>query len=104
MPNPISVIQGLVIKGNVLINRHLDPKYPMSLGISPCLGTGLPCDQPTVRPAVLHVLHPDSLHPEAVTARTTFIHGCCAMVVLKPPLKEPTNSPFAPCCTSVPLH
>jgi len=79
MPNPISVIQGLVIKGNVLINRHLDPKYPMSLGISPCLGTGLPCDQPTVSPAVLNVVH-----PEAATAWTAFTLDFCSISAQQP--------------------
>jgi hypothetical protein len=47
MPNPISVTDGLVIKGNVLVNWHADPKRFMSLGLSPCTA-GMPCKQTTV--------------------------------------------------------
>ena len=53
MPNPISVTEGLVIRGNVFVNWHSDFKYFMSLGLGACTGTGLPCEQSTVRPALL---------------------------------------------------
>jgi hypothetical protein len=48
LPNPVSMHQGLVIKGNVFVNHHRT--YPnMALGLDPCYNTGLPCDTPTVR-------------------------------------------------------
>lgn len=48
MPNPLSVTQGFVIKGNVFVNPHRS--YPsMSLGLAACEKTGLPCDPTTVR-------------------------------------------------------
>jgi hypothetical protein len=47
MPNPVSMHQGLVIKGNVFVNHHRT--YPnMSLGLGPCVATGLPCDPTNV--------------------------------------------------------
>jgi hypothetical protein len=47
MPNPVSMHQGLIIKGNVFVNFHRT--YPsMSLGLGPCVGTGLPCDPTNV--------------------------------------------------------
>jgi hypothetical protein len=50
LPNPVTMHEGLVIKGNVFINRHADPKRgAMSLGLDPCYNTGLPCDKATVR-------------------------------------------------------
>lgn len=48
MPNPVSVTEGLIIKGNVFVNRHLDPKYAMSLGLGQCDNTALPCNSVTV--------------------------------------------------------
>ena len=48
LPNPVTMHEGLIIKGNVFVNWHLDPKYAMALGLDPCYGTGLPCDKPTV--------------------------------------------------------
>jgi hypothetical protein len=42
--------EGLIIKGNVFINRHADPKRgAMGLGLDPCYNTRLPCDKATVR-------------------------------------------------------
>ncbi|WIA19213.1 hypothetical protein OEZ85_003855 [Tetradesmus obliquus] len=48
MPNPISVSQGLVIKGNLFVNWKPDPKYAMGLGLDACAKTGLQCNTPTV--------------------------------------------------------
>lgn len=48
LPNPVTMHEGLVVRGNVFVNWHLDPKYPMNIGLDPCYGTGLPCDKPTV--------------------------------------------------------
>jgi hypothetical protein len=48
VPNPVTMNQGLIIKGNVFVNWH--SVYPdMNLGLDPCYNTGLPCDKPTVR-------------------------------------------------------
>jgi hypothetical protein len=48
--------EGLIIKGNVFVNRHLDPKYAMGLGLDPCYNTGLPCDKSMVSVAGLLLL------------------------------------------------
>jgi hypothetical protein len=48
LPNPVTMHEGLVVRGNVFVNAHLDPKYAMSIGLDPCYGTGLPCDKPTL--------------------------------------------------------
>jgi len=48
LPNPVTMHEGLVVKGNVFVNWHLDPKWAMSIGLDPCYGTSLPCDKPTV--------------------------------------------------------
>jgi hypothetical protein len=48
LPNPVTMHEGLVVRGNVFVNWHLDPKYTMPIGLDPCYGTGLPCDKPTV--------------------------------------------------------
>jgi hypothetical protein len=48
MPSPVTVNQGLVVKGNVFVNWKPDPKYNMGLGLDICAKTGLPCDPVTV--------------------------------------------------------
>lgn len=48
LPRLVTMREGLIIKGNVFVKRHLDPKYAMGLGLDPCYDTGLPCDKPTV--------------------------------------------------------
>lgn len=57
--NPVTMHEGLIIKGNVFVNKHADPKRgTMSLGLDICYGTGLPCDKPTVS----SMCHPSLLH------------------------------------------
>jgi hypothetical protein len=52
LPNPVTMHEGLVIKGNVFINRYPDPKRRMSLGLpAVCEKSGLPCDSTIVSTA-----------------------------------------------------
>jgi hypothetical protein len=52
MPNPLTMHEGLFIKGNVFINRYPDPKRRMSLGLpAVCEKSGLPCDSTIVSTA-----------------------------------------------------
>lgn len=47
MPNPVTATDGLVIRGNVFVNWHSNPKYFMSLGLGACTA-GMPCAERTV--------------------------------------------------------
>jgi hypothetical protein len=47
MPNPVTATDGLVIRGNVFVNWHSNPKYLMSLGLGACTAA-MPCAERTV--------------------------------------------------------
>jgi hypothetical protein len=50
MPNPIRVTDGLVIRGNVIVNWHANAKTFMSLGLAACTA-GMACEQTKVSAA-----------------------------------------------------
>lgn len=56
LPNPVTVTDGLVIRGNVFVNWKADPKYTMGLGITAC-APDADCYAPTVSHASFPQLH-----------------------------------------------
>lgn len=84
LPNPVTMHEGLIVRGNVFVNWHLDPKYPMNIGLDPCYGTGLPCDKPTVsggRAARDRMHGCQAGQAEATHCTVGVAHGMCLGVV-----------------------
>jgi hypothetical protein len=75
LPSSVTMHEGLVVKGNVFVNCHLDghdPKYAMGLGLDPCYGSGLPCDKPPVRARAQHGTARGHLTQQAELQHYTF--------------------------------